>query len=100
MDMDMDMVGRLYRPSLAVVNIADPATMGPEQAAFAAQHYLRPQTVLVTHVNEQATNGGRVITGTRADRFARLLSGSADVLSAVSEVTRAFDGEGRCVGCR
>ena len=97
---EMDMIGRLYRPGLAVVNIADPAVMGPDQAAFAMQQYIRPQTVLLTHVNEQATSGGRVISGTRADRFARQMSGSADVVVAVSEVTRSFDAEGRCVGCR
>ena len=97
---EMDMIGRLYRPSLAVVNIADPAVMGPDQAAFAVRQYIRPQTVLLTHVNEQATNGGRVISGTRADRFASQISGSANVVFAVSEVTRSFDAEGRCVGCR
>jgi len=56
--------------------------------------------VLLTHANEQATNGGRVVTGTRADRFSRLIAGSSDVVMAVSGVTRSFDGDGRCVGCR
>ncbi len=97
---EMDMIGRLYRPQLAVINVADPAVMGAEQAAFAVQQYLRPLSVLLTHVNEQATNGGRVVAGTRADRFSRLIGGSSDVVMAVSGVTRSFDGEGRCVGCR
>lgn len=97
---EMDMIGRLYRPQLAVINVADPAVMGAEQAAFAVQQYIRPLSVLLTHVNEQATNGGRVVAGTRADRFSRLIAGSSDVVMAVSGVTRSFDGEGRCVGCR
>lgn len=97
---EMDMIGRLYRPQLAVINVADPAVMGPDQAAFGVQQYIRPATVLLTHVNEQATNGGRVVSGTRADRFSRLIAGSSEVVMAVSGVTRSFDGDGRCTGCR
>jgi L-ascorbate metabolism protein UlaG (beta-lactamase superfamily) len=97
---EMDMISRLYRPQLAVINVADPFAMGPEQAAFGVQQYIRPATVLLTHVNEQATNGGRVVTGTRADRFTRMIAGSSEVVMAVSGVTRSFDGDGRCTGCR
>lgn len=96
---EMDMIGRLYRPAVAVVNVADPFVMGPDEAALAVEHYLRPQTVLLTHVNEQATSGGRMLGNTRADRFARQVR-VADVVVAVSDVTRSFDGDGRCVGCR
>ena len=97
---EMDMIGRLYRPQLAVINVADPAVMGAEQAAFAVQQDIRPATALLTHVNEQATNGGRVVSGTRADRFSRMIGGSSEVVMAVSGVTRSLDADGRCVGCR
>lgn len=97
---EMDMVGRLYRPQLMVVNVADPFAMGPDQAAFGVQQYVRPATVLLTHVNEQATSGGRVVSGTRADRFSRAIAGSSQVVMAVSGVTRSFDGDGRCTGCQ
>ena len=105
MTAEMDMIGRLYHPGLVVINVADPAVMGPDEAAFVVQQYLRPQTVLLTHVNEQATSGGRLIGGTRADRFTRLLRGAGDgahieVAYAVSDMTQSFDGEGRRNGCR
>lgn len=96
---EMDMIGRHHRPHVAVINVADPFVMAPDDAAFAVQNYLRPQTVLLTHVNEQATSGGRVVGGTRAERFTRQVSASA-VVYAVSDVPRSFDGEGRCLACR
>lgn len=97
---EMDMIARLYRPSLAIINVNDINTMGPAEAAFAMEHYIRPVTVMPTHVNEQSTSGGAEIAGTRADRFARQARRFADVVISLSEVTRSFDGEGRCVGCR
>jgi len=97
---DMDMVGRLYRPSLAIVNLNDVNTLAPSEAVFAMQQYIRPVTVMPTPTNEQSTNGGVEVSGSRVDRFARLARAFADVVIPVSEVTRSFDGEGRCMGCR
>jgi L-ascorbate metabolism protein UlaG (beta-lactamase superfamily) len=97
---EMDMIAKLYRPNLAIINLNDINTMGPAEAAFAMQQYIRPVTVMPSHVNEQSTSGGVEIAGTRAERFARQARGFADVVISVSDVTRSFDGEGRCVGCR
>jgi L-ascorbate metabolism protein UlaG (beta-lactamase superfamily) len=97
---EMDMVGRLYRPSLAVINLNDINTMAPAEAAFAMQQYIRPVTVMPSHVNEQATSGGVEVSGSRVDRFARQARAFTDVVIPISEVTRSFDGEGRCIGCR
>ena len=49
---------------------------------------------------EAATNGGSVMAGTRVDRFVTNVRGVADVVLPLSDVTRSFDGNGRCVGCR
>lgn len=97
---EMDMIGRFYRPTLAVINVSDIFTTGPAEAAFALQQYMRPVTVMPSHVNEAATNGGVETTGSRTDRFARLARAFAEIVIPTSEVTRSFDGEGRCVGCR
>lgn len=97
---EMDMVARLYRPLLAVINLNDINTMAPNEAAFAMQQYIRPVTVMPSHVNEAATNGGVEVAGSRVDRFARLVRGFTEVVIPISDVTRSFDGEGRCVGCR
>ena len=96
---EMDTIGRLYRPTLAVINMNDVNTMAPAEAAFAMQQYIRPLTVMPTHVNE-ATSGGIAVAGSRVDRFVRLARAFTDVVIPLSEVTRSFDGEGRCVGCR
>ncbi|HYU78887.1 MAG TPA: hypothetical protein VEK56_07865 [Vicinamibacterales bacterium] len=97
---EMDMIARLYRPMLAVINMNDVNTMAPAEAAFAMQQYIRPVTVMPSHVNEAATNGGVEVAGSRVDRFIRLVRGFTDVVIPLSDVTRSFDGEGRCVGCR
>ena len=47
---EMDMVARLYRPSLAIINLNDVNTLAPSEAAFAMQQYIRPVTVMPTHV--------------------------------------------------
>ncbi|MGH9385808.1 MAG: hypothetical protein ACRD2N_16140 [Vicinamibacterales bacterium] len=95
----MDNIGRLYRPQLAIINMNDINTMAPPEAAFAMQQYIRPATVMPSHVNE-ATSGGIEVAGSRVDRFGRLARAFTAVVIPLSDVTRSFDGEGRCVGCR
>ncbi len=43
---------------------------------------------------------GLVRAGTRVDFFNLFIRDYADVVVPVSDVTRMFDGAGRCVGCR
>ena len=98
---DMSTIIRAYyRPTLVVLNMSDTVTLGPLEAAFAVRELLRPATVMPTHVNEAATSGGAVQSGTRVERFLANVASSADVILPLSDVTRAFDGSGRCVGCR
>ena len=89
-----------YRPTLVVLNMSDTVTLGPQEAAFAVRELLRPVTVMPTHVNEAATSGGAVQPGTRVERFISNVASSADVVVPISDVTRAFDASGRCIGCR
>ena len=97
---EMDTVGRMYRPNLAVINVSDIFTTGPSEAAFAIQNMIRPASVMPSHVNEQATAEGRARAGTRVDRFTSLVQSTTAVVLTLSGVTRSFDGEGRCIGCR
>ena len=53
-----------------------------------------------SHVNEHATAGGAIRPGTRVDLFASLVQPSADVVVPVSDVTRNFNRDGQCIGCR
>jgi L-ascorbate metabolism protein UlaG (beta-lactamase superfamily) len=89
-----------YRPTLVVLNMSDTVTLGPQEAAFAVRELLRPVTVMPSHVNEAATSGGGVQSGTRVERFISNVAASAEVVVPISDVTRAFDGSGRCIGCR
>ncbi len=61
---------------------------------------IRPRSVMPSHVNEQATSGGAIRAGTRVDLFQVFVRDYVDVVVPLSEVTRSFDGSGRCVGCR
>ena len=117
---DMEtIVRRFYQPSVAVLNMSDTATLGPDEAAFAAQELIQPQTVIPSHINEAATAGGAVRAGTRLERFisqmaARSTSGLGEIFRRpgrptrplaisivlpLSGVTREFDGRGRCLNC-
>ena len=39
--------------------------MQSEEAAFAVNELIQPNTVIPSHVNEAATTGGKVINGTK-----------------------------------
>ncbi len=98
---DMDtIIKRFYGPNLLVINMSDTATFGPDEAAFVVQHLVRTTTGMPSHVNEQATTDGVERAGTRVERFSRQARPFADVVLPLSGVTRFFDGDGRCIGCR
>jgi len=98
---DMEtIISRYYHPTLVVLNMSDTVTLGPNEAAFMMKSLIRPRSVMPSHVNEQATSGGAIRAGTRVDQFQLLVRDLVDVVVPVSDVTRSFDGSGRCVGCR
>ena len=101
---DMEqIVARRYHPNLVVINIGPggngPTALGPEDAASVIQDLVRPATVMPSHVGEQATSGGTLLGNTRTALFARNVGSFARVVVPISDVTLAFDGAGRCVGC-
>ncbi|HYR92268.1 MAG TPA: MBL fold metallo-hydrolase [Terriglobia bacterium] len=114
---DMEtIVGGYFGADLAVINMGDIFTTGPEEAAFAVTEFIRPASVIPSHVNEAATQGGRAVAGSRTARFLELLSrgsnrqgsehrfkgaGGLSVFLPLSGVTMEFNGRGRCeVGCQ
>jgi L-ascorbate metabolism protein UlaG (beta-lactamase superfamily) len=92
-------ISRFYHPTLIVINMSDTVTFGPVEATFVVKELVRPTTVMPSHVNEAATSGGAAVANTRVDRFIGLARSFVDIVLPVSEVTRSFDGAGRCVGC-
>jgi L-ascorbate metabolism protein UlaG (beta-lactamase superfamily) len=88
-----------YHPNLAVINMGDIFTLGPDEAAFAAKHLIKPRTVIPSHSREASTTGG-VITGLRMGRFRDELDHSGvRLVVPLSGVTREFDGRGVCINC-
>jgi L-ascorbate metabolism protein UlaG (beta-lactamase superfamily) len=93
-------VRKYYKANLMVVNMSDTATLGPDEAAFAVTHLVKPQTVIPSHINEAATTTGQP-TGPRMQRFLSQMSGSGvNVVLPLSGVTREFDGSGACTNCQ
>jgi len=98
---DMDtIISRYYHPTLVVLNMSDTVTLGPNEAIYMMKSLIRPRSVMPSHVNEQATAGGAVRAGTRTAQFEFFANDVTEVIVPLSDVTRNFDGTGRCVGCR
>ena len=98
---DMERVVRgHYNAKLTVMNIGDGFSTGPVEAAYVINELVKPATVIPSHVNEAATKGGKVIDGSKTDRFIKAVKG-AGVHVPLSGKTMEFDSNGKCVsGCQ
>jgi L-ascorbate metabolism protein UlaG (beta-lactamase superfamily) len=91
-------VRRHYGAKVAVINIGNTFTTGPEEAAYVINELVKPAAVIPSHANEGATRDGKVIAGTRTDAFLKAVKVPAHV--PLSGRTMSFDAAGRCVsGC-
>jgi L-ascorbate metabolism protein UlaG (beta-lactamase superfamily) len=91
-------VGEYYRARLAVINIGDTFTTGPNEAAHVINKLVRPASVIPSHANEAATRDGQVLPGTRTATFAEAVY--VPVHLPLSGRTLTFDTSGRCTdGC-
>jgi L-ascorbate metabolism protein UlaG (beta-lactamase superfamily) len=87
-----------YGARLVVINIGDTFTTGPKEAAYVVNQVIRPTSVIASHANEAATDGGRLLDGTRTAAF--VAAANMPVHVPLSGVTLTFDSVGRCVvGC-
>lgn len=87
-----------YKASLAVINIGDTFTTGPKEAAHVMNEMVKPNSVIFSHANEPATEGGKVRAGTRTETFIKATKMPVHV--PLSGRTMEFDGNGKCVaGC-
>lgn len=91
-------VRRHYQANLAVMNIGDVFTTGPTEAAYVINDLVKPASVIPSHANEVATQGGAVVAGTRTETFIKAVKVPAHV--PLSGKTMEFNGKGKCVsGC-
>ena len=90
-------INEFHKANLAVLNL------GPNPGIFisgahAMNELVRPASVILTHVNEPATEGGKLRPASQTARLIKQLNSSAHL--AISGRTMEFDGGGRCVaGC-
>jgi len=88
-----------YKAKLAVINIGDVFTTGPEEAAWVMNTMVQPTSVICSHANEAATKDGKVLPNTRTALFIK--NTQAPVYVPLSGKTMEFDGDGKCTqGCR
>ena len=92
---DWETQAKFYKVNLAVVHGGDLFTMGPDEAAFAVNHLIKPKTVIPEHFNQVSTTGGTVNAGTRLERFISQVGG-AKVVVPLSGVAISCDGGGHC----
>ncbi len=91
-------VRRQYGAKLVVMNIGDTFTTGPKEAAFVINELIKPGSVIASHANELATQGGQVIAGTKTETFVKATE--VPVHLPLSGRTMEFDAAGTCVaGC-
>lgn len=92
---DWETQSKFYKVNLAVVHMGDLFTMGPDEAAFAVNHLMKPKSVIPEHANQVSTSGGVVNPGTRVERFISQVGG-AKVIVPLSGVPIFCDGNGDC----
>ncbi|WP_148861084.1 MBL fold metallo-hydrolase [Marinobacter fonticola] len=91
-------VRRHYGAKLAVMNIGDTYTTGPTEAAYVINDLVQPTSVIASHANEPATEGGKVREGTRTASF--IEATEVPVHVPLSGRTLSFNASGKCVeGC-
>jgi len=91
-------VRKYYKANLAMINIGDVFTTGPTEAAYVINEMVKPAEVILSHANEVATKGGKVVPGSRTDIFMKAVKVPAHV--PLSGKTMEFNGSGKCVaGC-
>ena len=91
-----DIVHDFYGANLAVVHLGSTFGMGPEEGAFAVNNLIKPKSVIVTHVNEEATDGGVVKTSSKTEKFLNLLNKTTKGFAPLSGVPITCDGKGKC----
>jgi L-ascorbate metabolism protein UlaG (beta-lactamase superfamily) len=91
-------VNEYHKANLMLLNLGYSAVTA-HAGAYAANELVRPASVIVSHVNEGATTGGKVGAGSHTAAFIAMVKGRP-VYPALSGKTMEFDGDAKCVaGC-
>jgi L-ascorbate metabolism protein UlaG (beta-lactamase superfamily) len=90
-------VNEFHKANLAVLNLgANPGIF--ISGAHAMNELVKPASIILTHVNEPATEGGKLRPASQTARLFKQLKAPAHL--AISGRTMEFDGQGKCMaGC-
>lgn len=92
-------VRREFHARLVVMNIGGVYSTGPKEAAYVINDLVKPNAVIFSHANEDATKNGKVLPGTKSAVFEKAVKVPA--YPPLSGVTMEFDKDAKCVkGCR
>ncbi len=87
-----------YKAKLAVMNMGDGFSTGPNEAAYVINDLVKPNSVIPSHANEVGTVGGKVRPGSKTETFVKAVK--VPVHIPLSGKTMEFNGNGKCVaGC-
>jgi L-ascorbate metabolism protein UlaG (beta-lactamase superfamily) len=91
-------VRRQFGANLAVMNIGGTFTTGPMEAAYVIDELVKPVSVIISHANEEGTQGGKPKAGSKTEAFIKATKAAA--YPSLSGKTMEFDGKGKCTaGC-
>ncbi len=91
-------VRRQFNARLTVLNIGGNFTTGPIEAAWVINELVQPASVIASHANEAATEGGRLRESSKTAAFRAATKVPVHV--PLSGRTMAFDAQGNCAaGC-
>jgi hypothetical protein len=80
------------------MNIGGIFSTGPQEAAFVINDLVKPNAVIISHANEEATEGGKVKANSKTAAFQKMVKVPSH--PSLSGVTMEFNGDGKCVrGC-
>lgn len=83
---------------LVVMNIGGIFSTGPKEAAFVINELVKPNAVIISHANEEATKGGKIRPKTKTEAFQKMVS--VPSYPSLSGITMEFDSDAKCIkGC-
>jgi L-ascorbate metabolism protein UlaG (beta-lactamase superfamily) len=91
-------VNGYYHAKLAVMNMGNGFTTGPNEAAYVINDLVKPNAVIPSHANEIGTVGGVVRQNSKTEAFVKAVK--VPVHIPLSGKTMEFDSSGKCLaGC-
>ena len=69
--------------------------MGTTKAAFVVNELVKPASVIVSYANQTSTEGGKLLAGTKADKFIKATKVPVDI--PLSSNAMEFNGSGKSV---